>query len=257
MSIFVGDSVGASKINTIDLFADYGLATRAFSKLPFRIVCESYVSSLFIVYTASQSHHDLKYRKTSKYRNHFAMYTSFTSREIVIARAETSLQLQDLDVFIEYDHIILKESGSQGTFGNIDVCYDDIEFRQKKPDFFQAFELLCTGEWWNWDKGIILNGRTALNNLAIFVYYELHPTYYHSSDQQSTSENPPSTSALFTFDSLDSSALVPVNVLLANQKLDDVKISGVTIASILPSSHWLDERNRELNEGNITSFLDI
>ena len=67
------------------------------------------------------------------------MCTSFTSREIFIAESETSLQLHDLYVFIDHDHVILKEYGSQGTFGNIDDCYNEIDFERRKADFFHSF----------------------------------------------------------------------------------------------------------------------
>lgn len=140
------------------------------------------------------------------------MFLNYKDLEILICRTETTQVYVDNDAIILYQRIgISKDESMRFTNNDISewaVSFDkNITYSNSEPTDFDKFELLCSGEWWYFDRGVVLNGLTRyvqyesdvqtsnfnyvdaivetcnaqplplIANLckSIFIYYELYP----------------------------------------------------------------------------------
>jgi len=117
-------------------------------------------------------------RNGPAYRNHFALYR--TNDALVLVRSETTLIYDDHDATLEYDVIkpIRAMRANSGDNDNWAISLDRIEYSNAEPDFLTAF-LICSGEWWYFDRGVCLNGLSSYHKnsqcVSMFAYMELHP----------------------------------------------------------------------------------
>lgn len=186
MSIFFQ----TNKTNTLLLKANSGYSTRNFKKYVNVISYTNYFSSLFLIFDSGSRVKLLPNRITPMYRNHFTMFKNDETRTLIIVKVESTLIFPDNDVILEYDCITfpdddhVDEDGTKSlsscTFKKWYISFDkNIKYSSKEPESFKGFRLLCSGEWWCFEHGIILNGKTSyvegteIGNL--FIYYELHP----------------------------------------------------------------------------------
>jgi len=165
--------IPASELN---ICAEYGYSTRKFSKYPHVCQAVNYNSSMFLVYRQTKA---LPNRHNG-YRNHFCLYINHNS--ICIVRTETTLLHADNDAILVYDIIKPKldvKECFRAKYKNWDISFDYITHSNTKPSSFVGFTLVCSGEWWFFDDGIILNGITSYKKDCFceyfFMYYELHP----------------------------------------------------------------------------------
>lgn len=117
--------------------------------------------------------------RVQHYRNHFTVYTSVTNT-IVIALVETTLNLPDQDAAIEY-HVITPTDQAIGFCckKNWTISYDQCQYSNSVPENFNTFSLCCSGEWWYFEKGVVLNGAQTVDDVTrnTLIYFELHPRY--------------------------------------------------------------------------------
>lgn len=163
--------ISASELN---ICAEYGYSSRQFNKVPMVFQSHDYTSCLFLVYRQSE----LINHRIDEYRNHFTLFTNHKS--IIIARTETTLIHTDNDAIITYDNITPTEkieNRFRSKYKNWDVSFDKINYTSKYPSLL-GYRMLCSGEWWFYDRGIILNGLTTYECnhkcMSIFIYYEFH-----------------------------------------------------------------------------------
>lgn len=203
-SFFCTEGLSALPIN---INAEHAYTSRKFLKKPIIQISTNYRAALFLTYSQTKS---LPNRK-NLYRNHFTMFLNRQQFEILICRTETTQVYVDNDAIILYQRIGLSKDETM-RFTNHDisewaVSFDkDITYSSSEPTDFDNFELLCSGEWWYFDRGVVLNGWTRyvqyesddktntegidavvetcdvqplplMANLCkcIFIYYELYP----------------------------------------------------------------------------------
>lgn len=169
-------NTSASEINVC---AEYGYSVREFISQPRVVVCDDYKSCFMLVH-----HQDVILpNRIANYRNHFTLFRGKDS--ILVVRTETTLLYNDNDAVLTYETIRVSDEHAnrmRASTGGWDVSFDrDICFSNKRPANFTDYELVGSGEWWYFDKGVILNGVTKyvenLNCVSLFVYYELHPKF--------------------------------------------------------------------------------
>lgn len=159
----------------MNLCAEYGYSSRKFSKYPMVYQSDNYKSCLFLVYTQYEPINN----RIKEYRNHFTLFRNNNS--IVICRTETSLIHIDNDATINYDIIKMSINIKDRIRSNYkrkwDVSFDKIMYSNAYPNLV-GYSLVCSGEWWFFDRGIILNGLTCYEEnkpcQSILIYYELH-----------------------------------------------------------------------------------
>lgn len=165
----------SERVYELNLCAEHGYTYREFKRSVRVYQSSDYKSALFLVYVTYRN--TLPWRKTP-YRNHFTLYRSADS--VLVVRSETTLKFQDHDAALHYDVITPTESYRANTACDWTVSFDKIEYSNKRPSFV-TYSLVCSGEWWYFENGVILNGVTAYEKDAtcgnMFVYYELHPKY--------------------------------------------------------------------------------
>lgn len=168
---------GVNSCDELDIYQQNGVNTRRFNKTPCFPKVSNYTASLFLMYISETRLPFLM----ENYSNHFALYSNDkdlnkTKDNIIIVRSETSLIYSDIDAILEYHSISLVKCRKTKKCEWI-VSYDDIEFNNNRPTSFDGYYLLCSGEWWYFDKGIILNGHFVEKdkNYSMFIYYELKP----------------------------------------------------------------------------------
>lgn len=159
---------------TLNVNAEYGYSTRQFNKSPMVYQSLDYKSCLFLVYHQSAPIEN----RIPDFRNHFTLFRNHNS--IVIARTETTLKHTDNDAIITYDIITPNPSIDdkfRSKYKNWDISFDKITYSNEYPSLV-GYHLLCSGEWWFYDRGIILNGLTVYQknykSMSIFIYYEFH-----------------------------------------------------------------------------------
>lgn len=173
MSALLPISEGVYELN---LCAEHGYTYRNFKRAVRVYQSADYKSVLFLVYATYK--HTLPNRKTP-YRNHFTLYRNADT--VVVVRSETTLRFQDHDAALQYDVIKPTES-YRATTTECDwtVSFDKIQYSNTRPSFL-SYTLVCSGEWWYFENGVILNGITAYEKDItcghMFIYYELHPKY--------------------------------------------------------------------------------
>lgn len=155
----------------IDLMAEYGVNTRIFSNSPMVYIAKTYKSALFLVYQATKLLP--KYRKN--YTNHFTLFTS--NDTVVLVTAETSIIHPSVDAILNY-YVIKPTASKRVSRWHWCISFDTIEFSNKKPDNFIGYTLKSSGEWWYYDRGMILNGYSTTDcPTSLFIYMELHATF--------------------------------------------------------------------------------
>lgn len=161
----------------MNLCAEYGYSSRGFSKYPLVYQSNDYRSCLFLVYRQSERIEN----RLQNYRNHFTLFRSDTT--IIVCRTETTLIHSDNDAIITYDVIMPSAAVCdrfRSKYKHWNVSFDKIDYTNKYPSFV-GFSLVCSGEWWYFDRGVILNGLTGYEEdtscESMFIYYELHIDY--------------------------------------------------------------------------------
>lgn len=164
--------------NEINVCAEYGYSTRSFDKRPWVVISDEYKSVLFLVYRQTRRLPN----RLPNYRNHFTLFSD--GKTVVIVRTETTLVHRDNDAVLTYDCVRpndLETDRFRAKSGDWTVSFDRISYSNQRPVTFIGYELQCSGEWWFYDRGVILNGVTRYVRDGIcesmFIYYELHPTY--------------------------------------------------------------------------------
>lgn len=170
--------------NKIDMGTEYGYTTRQFAKTPRVPVTDNFKSCLFLFY----KQHAAINNRIKNYRNHFNLYTN-RKNTIIIVKTETTLIIPDNNSILTYDTLTLSDKEADRfrtnnigyASNNWDVSFDRITYSAKKPESLSKFELLISGEWWFFDKGVVLLGKTSfvprMTCLNVLIYYELHPRY--------------------------------------------------------------------------------
>lgn len=165
----------SERVYELNLCAEHGYTYRSFKRAVRVYQSADYKSALFLVYATYK--HALPNRKTP-YRNHFTLYRNADT--VVVVRSETTLRFQDHDAALQYDVIKPTESYRAATACDWTVSFDKIQYSNTRPSFL-SYTLVCSGEWWYFENGVILNGITAYEKGItcghMFIYYELHPKY--------------------------------------------------------------------------------
>lgn len=165
----------SERVYELNLCAEHGYTYREFKRSVRVYQSSDYKSALFLVYVTYRNR--LPWRKTP-YRNHFTLYRSADS--VLVVRSETTLRFQDHDAALHYDVLTPTESYRATTACDWTVSFDKIDYSNRRPSFV-TYSLVCSGEWWYFENGVVLNGVTAYEKDAacgnMFVYYELHPRY--------------------------------------------------------------------------------
>lgn len=275
----------------INLNAEYYYSSRNFNKVPNVYFADNYRSCMFLVYTNDRV--ELPNR-VKNYRNHFTLYTD--GQSVLIVRTETTLIYNDNDAVLTYELIVPSENVRDRyrvTREPWTVSFDRISFSNKRPKTFANYRMLCSGEWWFFDKGFILNGVTTpiVSNCApqcksIFIYFELHQMYKitrnkpvisepiinHIADRVNSDEEPAAKRAkveqtkmpedvivgendVTRFLSSITSQVMPVQNRQPAKRNDETNPPQVQYMTILPSLYWLSRRADELSRGNISYFI--
>lgn len=172
---------------SINLNAEYGMCGRKFNKTPNVYQADNYTSALFLVYTQNETLPN----RVPNYRNHFTLFSN--GHSIIVARSETTLVHCDNDAVIDYDIITPSGTASdryRSKYKSWQVSFDkNITYTNKPPNTFLDYTLLCSGEFWYFDRGIILNGVSSYNSItdtatslenqqlgcySTLIYYEMH-----------------------------------------------------------------------------------
>lgn len=114
-----------------------------------------------------------------QYRNHYALYRNADS--LLIVRTETTLYLSDNDAVLEYDCVYMSNNLNDRLRSKYDtwcISFDKcIRYESTCPDI-SKYTLISCGEWWYYDKGVILNGLTSYSPesfcMSLLIYYEFH-----------------------------------------------------------------------------------
>lgn len=159
---------------SLNLLHEYGYNTRTFLKTPRVFQSAEYSSCLFLVYKQNEP---IKNR-IDRYRNHFTLFRNKDS--VVIVRSETTLIHTDNDAILIYDKITPSSNMAdclRSKRNDWVVSFDKIQYSNSYPSLI-GYTMDCSGEWWYFDRGIILNGTTyhGQTNMCFstFVYYEMH-----------------------------------------------------------------------------------
>lgn len=175
MSVLLNTS--ASEINVC---AEYGYSVREFSKQPRVLVCNDYQSCFMMAHYQDS----ILPNRHPDFRNHFTLFRGKDS--ILVVRVETTLVYNDNDAVLTYDLIRVSNDSTDRMRASSNVGWDlsfdrNIEYSNERPPNFTDYQLVGSGEWWFFDRGVILNGITKYvedcNCLSLFIYYELHPKF--------------------------------------------------------------------------------
>lgn len=279
MSAFL--PIEAKKIN---LCADYGFSSRVFNDVPNVYRTVNYKSCLCL----KHSQEEILPNRIDQYRNHAGVYVNDT--HVVIVLTETTIILPDNDAILEY-YVIKPTTSFRGEYGKWEISFDEIDFSAEKPNFIlEDYKLIVSGEWWLFDRGVIINGVSAYDPdpdskcLSILIYFELHVDHtitIPSSDAimslnpiiQVTYNNPTSSNTQLS-NNTDTPSLHPSNQTATISSLlpeslpflnslarpiitrnDNKEVSAVTSRAVIPSEHWLKKISSELQKKNIKSLL--
>lgn len=174
----------------VDLYHDYGNARRRFfptSRNLERDIDFIPKSCLFLVYCQPKP---MLKNHVKKYYNHFSLFSNDDT--VVVVRSELNIVNDTGESSVMYDVITVSDDLSHrkaSSIGHWSVSFDsEFQYSNVCPHFAQdRFKLRCTGEWWYYDKGYILNGRSAFSPepgrendpcLPVLIYYELHSDYF-------------------------------------------------------------------------------
>lgn len=176
----------------LNILAEYGYCTRGFNKTP---NVESFIDSKSCLFLVYQQPEYIPHR-LSKYRNHFVLYTG--GKNIVIVRTETTLIHPDNDAILTYDTITVSneiKDRYRTSFKNWTVSFDKITYSNDSNPNLLCHEMLCSGEWWYFDKGIILRGKSGympnVKALELLIYFECHGNYRITFPKNNLIDMPP------------------------------------------------------------------
>lgn len=272
--------------NEINLIRENGLTIREFSKIPAYPEYNTYDSFTFLMY---QTKKKINFFHSKNYRNHFTLYISGDS--IVIVLTETTLIYTGTDVTLNF-HVIKPTLASRVFEDKWSISFDKIDYNKERPNNFSKYTLHSSGEWWFFDRGVILNGLSANLNSeieSIFIYYELHPPdsfYMKLNNKQTTSflnnlssvqvkpqetvnflnlnqtstnssnniSNDSKNSNIFTVNSLPDILSSRLNKIVnLKQTNNTVPLKG-NLQNFIPSLFWFECRAKELESSNIDYF---
>lgn len=176
----------------LNILAEYGYCSRSFSSSP---NVESFLDSKSCLFLVYQQPEYIPHR-LPQYRNHFVLYTS--GKNIVIARTETTLIHSDNDAILTYDIITVSnelKDRYRASFKNWTVSFDKITYSNDSNPNLLYYEMLCSGEWWYFDKGIILRGKSGympnVKALELLIYFECHGNYRITFPKHNLVDMPP------------------------------------------------------------------
>lgn len=158
MSIFFSNSSAIE----FDIHAEYATPNRTFKKIPtIHRATTTFNAALFMLYQQEKPLPNAE----AIYRRHFVLYTNQRDNQLLLVRVNTTQDFIDTDAVLMYDNIKLSDKLADRLinteFKNWAVSYDrNIKYTSLKPDDLIDYEMLCSGEWWYFDRGIILNGIT-------------------------------------------------------------------------------------------------
>lgn len=253
----------------IDLNREYGYSTRKFYTKPRVVQAEDYDSALFLCWRNSKS--SLPQRLYS-YRNHFNLYHNANLSRICLIRAETTALVQDNDAILLYDWLTFTSSMGANVMPRWRVAYEkSISYSsvQSSNDndeetnlFNDNWHLVAWGEWWYFDKGIILCGHSIFDHdftdssqnfldekiQATIMFVELYPKFktVTAKEQQQQQQQ------------LDPRIMLPAVSRIDNiiQKNDTTSVPNVKYQSVMPSLYWFQKLDTELIGGDISYFID-
>lgn len=239
----------------MSLFHDYGHARRQFSKHTQVTPNVRYKSCLFLVYEQFEG---AIANLIKKYRHHFNLFVNDDS--VLIALNDTNYHDIDNESTIMY--FVITVSGDINnrwatSHGNWRVSFDkEFVFETKCPNFIlDKYRLLCSGEWWYFDKGYVLNGLSAFDanrcrcpSSSFLIYFEFHTDCSILQANNCATQNrtfhikvnyhdPPPQVPLTPF-------MTPIQPKLYT-------------ASPVPSLSWFQKRQDELTKGNISYFTPL
>lgn len=242
----------------IDPVAEYGLATRTFDRRP-RVVRSSDYASCFVA-TFRASEGARLPRRVNGYRNHYTAFRGGTDA-LLIVRCETTLLHADNDVVLSYESIRVSDDPSNRFVARTvdwDVSFDrEIAYSSARPDraTMRSYELMSSGEWWYFDKGVVLNGVSGYvkdaSCRASLTYYELHPRYRVANTRRTTT--------MGSIRADDGRAAVVLEAsarpVIRENADETTNAPRVAVQSVVPSLFWLHERSREIRRGDISYFV--
>lgn len=223
--------------NDIILNKETGINARSFHGNVNVARHKHYQSILMLVYNNLKKPPLIFPNRVTPYRNHFCVYTGLDD-SVIIVRSETTLRYQDHDAVLQYDVLKLSDNALTTTCRkrwiiSYDTC---VSSTTQCPSNFLNYVLCCSGEWWFFDRGIILNGTQDRHSLLI--YYELHAKYqFKRRETIGSSSFPnlsngnttgPTSSSLSSL--LDSRAKLPKFAQLISENLDLVNDDAIAAA---------------------------
>lgn len=305
--------VNALSFGNIILNKETGINARSFHGNVNVSRHNDYQSILVLVYNNLTKPPLIFPNRVTPYRNHFCIYTGLDD-SVIIVRSETTLRYQDHDAVLQYDVLRLSDNALTTTCRkrwiiSYDAC---VSSTTKCPENFVNYVLCCSGEWWFFDRGIILNGTRDRHSLL--VYYELHakcqfkrretiklPSFSTSLSNNDVVTNKPTLlpdshvaklpkfaqliaenesisnndydqnrqRSTTTTDGLfvgNSSRDIAVDTIINDVKNHDestlqyvdfeaIPLPRPRLSTLLPSSWWFTERDRELQKGDISYFI--
>lgn len=265
-------AIPAQKINVC---AEYGYGNRNFEKRPRYLSAPNYTSAMLLVYRQDEPLPN----RHAKYRNHFTLFKS--ARDILVVRSETTLVFRDNDAVLLYDRIAPSRSSAdrfRATHEAWDISFDrQIEYSNQRPCSFVDYELVCSGEWWFFDRGIILDGVTRYvpdeASTSMLVYYELHTPSLVKLPCEASAIPPAANTALtpnnnntqinaFDYRTLPRIAADGILPFLNSTARPTIRendsnrtTTDVSYQAVVPSLFWFVTRSQELRANNLSYFL--
>lgn len=264
----------------IDLNREYGYSTRKFYSKPRVVQASDYDAVLFLCWRQTMRNNKVLPQRLLSYRNHFSLYWNNSISRICLIRTETTVLAHDNDAILLYDWIGLQQQQEQpeNSLGATVlprwlVAYEkaiDYSSVQSSNDNTEAtnlfnsnWRLVAWGEWWYFDKGLILCGHSILdyepdeNFLEqradpTIMFVEFFPKFKSDAAADGTTT--------VTNNQLNPRVALPLvdrgGESLIIQNNDKTKEPRVAFQSIMPSLYWFQTRDTELLQGDISYFID-
>lgn len=160
------------ELKTIILNRENGINTRNFTG-NVNVPAAVHYQSILTLFYLCDNDRVLYPNRVVKYRNHFCLYTGLDGT-VLIVRSETTLKFQNQDAVVYYNVLRLTDRAlSTCCAGRWVISFDKCEHSTECPESFLPYTLCCYGEWWYYERGVILNGIHGVR--SCLVYYELHP----------------------------------------------------------------------------------
>lgn len=158
-------------VEPLNISKELGTITREFTGTVQFNNSTNYTAMLSLFYVNKNSKVKFPNRRTP-YRNHFCLYTD-NSGGVVIVRSETTRRHKDRDAVLYYNVVTTTEKSlGQCCVGSWFVSFDRCAHSVLKPRSFRTYTLCCAGEWWYYEKGVVLNG--VIGDRSCLAYYEFY-----------------------------------------------------------------------------------